>query len=92
MKKVRLSKTKASKFNESGQLVAFYAVAVIWAASVFRDVSFTNCFFKIHALSLSLKRFVIKEGYFQSLNFFWTGYPHVSLTFMTKFFFIIQVI
>jgi hypothetical protein len=39
MKKVRLSKTKANKFNESGQLVAFYALAVAWAASVFRDVS-----------------------------------------------------
>jgi len=68
MKKVRLSKTKASKFNESGQLVAFYTLAVVWAANVFKD-----------------------EGYFQSLNFFWTGYPHVSLTFMTKFFFIIQM-
>jgi hypothetical protein len=39
MKKVRLSKTKAGKFNESGQLVAFYAVSVLWAASVFKDVS-----------------------------------------------------
>lgn len=33
-----------------------------------------------------------KEGYFQSLSFFWNEYPHVGLTFMTKFFFIIQVL
>lgn len=68
MKKVRLSKTKASKFNESGQLVAFYTFSVIWAANVFKE-----------------------ENFFQSVNFLWTGYPHASLTFMTKFFFIIQM-
>jgi translocating chain-associated membrane protein 1 len=68
MKKVRLSKTKANKFNESGQLVAFYALSVAWAINIFKE-----------------------EGYFQSVNFFWTGYPHVSLTFLTKFFFIIQM-
>jgi translocating chain-associated membrane protein 1 len=68
MKKVRLSKTRASKFNESGQLAAFYLLMVIWAANVFKD-----------------------EGYFQSVSFFWTEYPNVSLTFMTKFFFILQM-
>ncbi|CAF0722923.1 unnamed protein product [Brachionus calyciflorus] len=68
MRKVRLSKTKANKFNESGQLLSFYALSCAWAVSIFKD-----------------------EGYFQSLNFFWTGYPHVGLTFMAKFYFIIQM-
>jgi translocating chain-associated membrane protein 1 len=68
MRKVKLSKTKASKFNESGQLVVFYILSAIWAGIIFRD-----------------------DGYFQSLSFFWTGYPHIGLTFLTKFFFIIQM-
>jgi len=37
MRKVRLSKTKATKFNESGQLLSFYAVSVCWALSIFKD-------------------------------------------------------
>ncbi len=40
MKKVRLSKTKANKFNESGQLVAFYALSVAWAINIFKEVNF----------------------------------------------------
>lgn len=51
MKKVRLSKTKSTKFNESGQLVAFYALSVAWAANVFREVSFV-CF-KVTLISWS---------------------------------------
>ena len=38
MRKVRLSKTKASKFNESGQLVAFYLASISAAVVLFRDV------------------------------------------------------
>jgi translocating chain-associated membrane protein 1 len=68
MRKVKLSKTKATKFNESGQLVTFYITSAIWAGIIFRD-----------------------DGYFQSLSFFWTGYPHIGLSFLTKFFFIIQM-
>lgn len=68
MRKVKLSKTKASKFNESGQLVAFYIISAIWAGVIFKD-----------------------DGYFQSFSFFWNGYPHIGLTFLTKFFFIIQM-
>jgi len=68
MRKVKLSKTKANKFNESGQLISFYLLSSIWAAVIFKE-----------------------EGYFQSLSFFWTGYPHIGLTFLTKFFFIIQM-
>lgn len=68
MRKIRLSKTKASKFNESGQLLSFYVSSIIASFYIFRD-----------------------DGYFQSLNFFWTDYPHVGLSFLTKMFFIMQI-
>lgn len=68
MRKVKLSKTKANKFNESGQLISFYLLSSAWAAVIFKE-----------------------EGYFHSLSFFWDGYPHIGLTFLTKFFFIIQM-
>lgn len=68
MRKIRLSKTKAGKFNESGQLLSFYLSSIFASFYIFRD-----------------------DGYFQSLSFFWTGYPHVGLTFLTKMFFIMQI-
>jgi len=68
MKRIRLSKTKANKFNESGQLLSFYLTSIFASFYIFRD-----------------------NGYFQSLSFFWTGYPHSSLTFLTKMFFIMQI-
>jgi translocating chain-associated membrane protein 1 len=44
-RKVRLSKTKASKFNESGQLFAFYLTSAAWAAYIFNNVKnqINNC-------------------------------------------------
>jgi translocating chain-associated membrane protein 1 len=68
MRKIRLSKTKANKFNESGQLLSFYVASIIASIYIFRD-----------------------DGYFHSLSFFWTGYPHTDLTFLTKMFFIFQI-
>lgn len=68
IRKIRLSKTKANKFNESGQLLAFYVCSIVCAGYIFRN-----------------------DGYFQSLSFFWTGYPHIGLTFLTKMFFIMQI-
>lgn len=68
MRKIRLSKTKANKFNESGQLLSFYTASIIASIYIFRD-----------------------DGYFHSLSFFWTGYPHTGLTFLTKMFFILQI-
>jgi len=91
MRKVRLSKTKSNKFNESGQLFAFYLLSSFWALSVFREVN--NQYFHIKS-----KQYLIyfmpktsKDTNFRSLSYLWTGYPHVGLTFLTKFFFIIQV-
>ncbi len=39
MRKIRLSKTKANKFNESGQLLSFYTASIIASIYIFRDVS-----------------------------------------------------
>merc|ERR1719360_221391 len=37
MRKIRLSKTKAGKFNESGQLLSFYLSSIICSFYIFRD-------------------------------------------------------
>jgi len=42
-RKVRLSKVKHSKFNESGQLLVFYLVSAVWAGTiVYEDDYFSN--------------------------------------------------
>merc|ERR1711970_816745 len=66
-KKLHLSKIKHAKFNESGQLLSFYLISVIWAG----DILFRENLFHVRSL--------------------WDGYPHVLMTFMFKFFFIIQL-
>jgi len=66
-RKLHLSKVKHSKFNESGQLLSFYLVSVIWAG----DILFRENLFHVRSL--------------------WDGYPHVHMTFMFKFFFIVQL-
>jgi translocating chain-associated membrane protein 1 len=66
-RKLHLSKVKHSKFNESGQLLSFYLVSLIWAG----DILFRENLFHVRSL--------------------WDGYPHVYMTFMFKFFFIVQI-
>lgn len=66
-RRLHLSKVKHSKFNESGQLLSFYLVSVIWAG----DILFRENLFHVRSL--------------------WDGYPHVHMTFMFKFFFIVQI-
>lgn len=69
-KRVRLSKTKTSKFNESGQMLAFYLVSVVWVFFILKDADYLTMF---------------------NPSYLWTGYPHVGMSFLTKFFFIIQM-
>lgn len=45
MRKVKLSKTKANKFNESGQLIAFYLLSSVWAAVIFKEVRLSHNIF-----------------------------------------------
>lgn len=66
--KLHLSKVKQSKFNESGQLLIFYVVSVLWGADV-----------------------LLREGLLADPSAMWKDYPNVPMTFMFKFFFIIQL-
>ncbi|XP_033727793.1 translocating chain-associated membrane protein 1-like 1 [Pecten maximus] len=66
-RKMHLSKVKHSKFNESGQLLAFYFASAVWGADI-----------------------IVRESYI-NINQLWEGYPHAELTFVVKFFFILQI-
>jgi len=66
-RKLHLSKVKHAKFNESGQLLAFYLVSLIWAGDL-----------------------LLRENLF-NIRSLWEGYPHLYMSFMLKFFFLIQI-
>jgi len=66
-KKLHLSKIKHQKFNESGQLLSFYLVSLVWGADI-----------------------IVRENLF-NISGLWEGYPHNNMTFLFKFFFIIQI-
>merc|ERR1712106_598767 len=66
-KKLHLSKIKHAKFNESGQLLSFYLVSLVWGGDI-----------------------ILKENLFNIASL-WEGYPHDNMTFLFKFFFIIQI-
>ncbi|CAH1775643.1 unnamed protein product [Owenia fusiformis] len=67
-RKMHLSKVKHSKFNESGQLVAFYLTSAVWGANI-----------------------ILQENYLPNISTLWEGYPHSTMVFMIKFYFIIQL-
>jgi len=66
-RKLHMSKVKHTKFNESGQLLSFYIVSLLWAGDI-----------------------IMRENLF-SIRQLWEGYPHSQMTFMFKFFFIVQL-
>merc|ERR1711942_70982 len=66
-KKLHLSKVKYNKFNESGQLLAFYLVSLFWGGDI-----------------------ILRENLL-NVSALWDGYPHNNMTFLFKFFFIIQI-
>merc|ERR1712176_319488 len=66
-KKLHLSKVKDNKFNESGQLLAFYLVSLFWGGDL-----------------------LLRENLL-SVSSIWEGYPHNNMTFLFKFYFIIQI-
>lgn len=67
-RKLHLSKIKHSKFNESGQLLIFFLISLVWAADIIR-----------------------REGYLLSITKLWSDYPHQEMTYLFKFYFIIQI-
>merc|ERR1712083_964393 len=66
-KKLHLSKIKHAKFNESGQLLSFYLVSLVWGGDI-----------------------ILRENLL-NVSALWDGYPHNNMTFLFKFFFIIQI-
>lgn len=66
-RKLHLSKSKNSKFNESGQLIVFNAISMIWALDI-----------------------VVKGNWLADISLLWIEYPYNTLSFSTKFFYIIQ--
>ncbi|KAL7632412.1 UNVERIFIED_CONTAM: hypothetical protein RMT77_017266 [Armadillidium vulgare] len=69
-RKMHLSKTKHSKFNESGQLFVFSALCSAWGINI-----------------------IFKDNVLTEISSLWIGYPkeHSEMTFMLKFFFIVQL-
>ncbi|KAG7161216.1 translocating chain-associated membrane protein 1-like isoform X1 [Homarus americanus] len=69
-RKLHLSKTKHSKFNESGQLLIFTAVSAAWGMNI-----------------------LVKDNLMVDITSLWANYPngHAQMSFMLKFFFIIQM-
>merc|ERR1711874_554042 len=62
-----LDKVNNGKFNESGQLLAFYLVSLVWGGDL-----------------------LLRENILNVASL-WEGYPHNNMTFLFKFFFIIQI-
>lgn len=67
-RKLHLSKMKHSKFNESGQLLVFYLISLIWGGDI-----------------------ILRDGYLLNISKLWQDYPHNEMTFMFKFYFIVQL-
>lgn len=69
-RRLHLSKTKHLKLNESGQLIIFYLISLIWSI---------QC--------------IIKDGLFNNglSNGLWFGYPHSTMSYLYKMFWIIQL-
>jgi len=66
-KKLHLSKIKHAKFDESGQLLSFYLVSIVWGVDI-----------------------MMRENLYNISNL-WDGYPHAAMSFMFKFFFLVQI-
>lgn len=66
-RKLHLSKMKHSKFNESGQLLVFYLISLLWGGDI-----------------------ILRDGYLLNISKLWQDYPHNEMTFMFKFYFIVQ--
>uniref|UniRef100_A0A8C5WQ74 Translocating chain-associated membrane protein n=1 Tax=Laticauda laticaudata TaxID=8630 RepID=A0A8C5WQ74_LATLA len=67
-RRMHFSKTKHSKFNESGQLSAFYLFSCVWGTSI-----------------------LVSENYVSDPTSLWRDYPHTSMPFQMKFFYISQM-
>ncbi|XP_067046193.1 translocating chain-associated membrane protein 1-like [Acropora muricata] len=67
-RKLKLSKTKNTKFNDSGILLPFYFFFAAWGTDI-----------------------IVKEGFIPHITKLWEGYPHNEMSFILKFYFILQI-
>lgn len=67
-KKLHLSKAKHSKFNESGQLLVFYLISIVWGIDI-----------------------ILRQNLLLNITSLWEGYPHSTMMFTFKFYFILQL-
>lgn len=66
-RKMHFSKTKHSKFNESGQLSAFYLFSCVWGTSILVSVSMLSLLFVL----LEFKKFTYVDDKYGFGLFFW---------------------
>lgn len=91
-RKLHLSKTKHSKFNESGQLAAFYLFSFIWGCSILTAVRTCGPRVRGHrslrqsvparVIVVVLRRvslFLQQEDFATNPTFLWEGYPHTHM-------------
>uniref|UniRef100_A0A6I8R9H3 Translocating chain-associated membrane protein n=1 Tax=Xenopus tropicalis TaxID=8364 RepID=A0A6I8R9H3_XENTR len=74
-RRMHFSKTKHSKFNESGQLSAFYLFSCIWGASIIVSVNPPNIV--TLCLFILLHRFQMKFFYISQLAYWFHAFPEL---------------
>ncbi|KAG7263838.1 hypothetical protein CRUP_013067 [Coryphaenoides rupestris] len=85
-RRLHLSKTKHSKFNESGQLAAFYLFSFMWGCSILTVVRVPQT-----PLMGTQRGMLGYADFATNPTFLWEGYPHTLMGFQVKFFYICQI-
>ncbi|KAF7246343.1 Translocating chain-associated membrane protein 1-like 1 [Varanus komodoensis] len=87
-RKMHFSKTKHSKFNESGQLSAFYLFSCVWGTSILVSEPL-DC--SVSPGEILTGYICFQENYVSDPTSLWRDYPHTSMPFQMKFFYISQL-
>uniref|UniRef100_A0A8B9LJ94 Translocation associated membrane protein 2 n=1 Tax=Astyanax mexicanus TaxID=7994 RepID=A0A8B9LJ94_ASTMX len=100
-RRLHLSKSKNTKFNESGQLCVFYLVSSFWSLYILATVRHTHThtlaqvkiytLLSYNLLLTYLIPFFVQEGYLLHPSSLWENYPHSHLRFQVKFFYLTQL-
>lgn len=84
-RRLHLSKSKNTKFNESGQLCVFHLVSSVWSFYILITVSETlmpHCLSDAYIFrdsSCLFSVFLLQEGYLLHPSSLWENYPHSHL-------------
>uniref|UniRef100_A0A7M4EYW7 Translocating chain-associated membrane protein n=1 Tax=Crocodylus porosus TaxID=8502 RepID=A0A7M4EYW7_CROPO len=76
-RRLHLSKTKHSKFNESGQLAFFYLFSFTWGASILTAVSKSNSFLTLRLVNTLLFSFQVKFFYICQIAYWLHALPEL---------------